>query len=300
MYINGFWFCIANTPTQLWDSASHEMGPAVLRPDGTVFQAGGTNQFGSGQSAIFDSSTFTWKAGPNFPPNLDVADGPAALLPNGNVLVMASPGLFSSPASFYELRYGTTALVKQATVPLNAGHDSSEEGHMLILPSGQIYFADFQDVEIYTPTDNLVENSWYPTVKDINNHAVAACFSGIGYLIPPPCITISHGSTNTLDGFQLNGLSQGAAFGDDYQSATNYPLVSIVEELPPCFETSSCPSPRVYYCRTHDHSNMGVATGNLLVSTQFDCPNVPIGFEGYLDVTANGISVGGAPVIVGP
>ena len=74
MYINGFWFCIANTPTQLWDSGSHEMGPAVLRPDGTVFQAGGTSQFGSGQSAIFDSSKFTWKAGPNFPPNLDVAD----------------------------------------------------------------------------------------------------------------------------------------------------------------------------------------------------------------------------------
>ena len=302
MYINGFWFCIANTPTQLWDSGSHEMGPAVLRPDGTVFQAGGTSQFGSGQSAIFDSSKFTWKAGPNFPPNLDVADGPAALLPNGNVLVMASPGLFTPPASFYEMQYGTDTLVKLANAPRNAGNDSSEEGHMLVLPTGQIYFADFQDVEIYTPTDQIAENSWYPVVQHINNHAVAGCFGGpIFYLLPPPCLTISQGSTNTLDGLQLNGLSQGAAFGDDYQSATNYPLVRIVEEIVPfCLFGQSCPMPQVYYCRTHDHSNMGVATGNLLVSTKFECPNVPIGFTGYLEVVANGIAVDAAPVIVGP
>ncbi len=304
MYINGLWFCIANTPMQLWDNSSHEMGPAVLRPDGTVFQAGGTNQSGTGQSALFDTSTFTWSAGPNFPPNLDVADGPAALLPNGNVLVMASPGLFSPPSSFYEFQYGTDALVSEGSnLPPNASNDSSEEGHMLVLPTGQIYFADFsKDVEIYTPTSQVNENSWYPVVKDINNYAVANCFGSVYRPpLPPPCLTISQGNTNTLDGFQLNGLSQGAAFGDDYQSATNYPLVRIEEELIPfCIAGTSCPVPRVYYCRTHDHTSMGVATGSLLVSTKFDCPNVPVGFKGYLEVVANGISTEAAPVVVGP
>jgi hypothetical protein len=43
---------------------------------------------------------------------------------------------------------------------------------------------------------------------------------------------------------------------------------------------------------------MGVATGNLLVTTKFDCPTVPTNFVGYLEVVANGIGGGGIPVIV--
>ena len=304
MYINGYWFCIADTPTQLWGSTLHEMGPAVLRPDGTVFQAGGTTASGSGQSAIFDDSTFQWTQGPDFPNDsngnpLDIADGPAALLPNGNVLMMTSPGNGSLGAVFFELRYGANNLVK-APAPPKAPKDASFYGHMLILPTGQIFFTDFsKDVEIYTPTDQGYSNSWRPVVKHINNKSVANCipprFPGSP---PPPCLIISQNGPNTLDGLQLNGLSQGAAYGDDYQSATNYPLVTITEIQEACFDPPCQPPPHVYYCRTHDHDNMGVATGNLLVSTKFECPKVPKNFVGYLDVVANGISGGGITVTV--
>ncbi len=41
------------------------------------------------------------------------------------------------------------------------------------------------------------------------------------------------------------------AFGDEYQNATNYPLVRITNNA----------SGKVFYLRTHDHSTMGVATG---------------------------------------
>lgn len=83
---------------QLWDSAaacggtkkaSHELGPGSFRPDGTVFYAG-ANSCGAGHTAIYDTLTRTWTAGPDFPDDLDVADGPATLLPDGNVPVQTS------------------------------------------------------------------------------------------------------------------------------------------------------------------------------------------------------------------
>jgi hypothetical protein len=74
----------------------------VLRPDGTVFIAGAT-----GHTAVYDSTTGKWRAGPDFPTvagegQLDVADGPGALLPNGNVLIAASAGDFQTPTHFFE------------------------------------------------------------------------------------------------------------------------------------------------------------------------------------------------------
>ena len=318
VYINGFWLCSGKTPTQLWEGTPtggpHEVGPSVLRPDSTVFQAGGTTMNGSGESAIFDTSTFQWTAGPKFPNNsqshpLAIADGPAALLPNGNVLMMASsPAFPNDGAVFFELQYLTNNLAPvTAPAPPNTSKDVSMNGHMLVLPTGQIWFSDFsKDVEIYTPDETAADELWRPVVQHINGSAAENCFSS-GLFVDPydpfppnPC-TIHRTSPNTVDGLQLNGMSQGAAYGDDYQSATNYPLVSITEALPICFifnGVGSCPTPHVYYCRTHDHSNMGVATGNLLVSTKFECPNVPTNFRGYLAVVANGIPGGFVPVIV--
>jgi hypothetical protein len=284
IYVDGYWFCVGNTPTQLWGATDNEIGPAVLRPDGTVFQTGanGAPPATFGTSAIFDSSTFQWTAGPNFtclgcPTYLDIADGPAALLPNGNVLMMTSPHLPKTlGAVFFELQYGTDQLVKAAAPP-NAPIDASFFGHMLVLPTGQIMFTDFSsDVEIYTPTDRKVDRTWAPSNLVVNNHVCTSPF----------CVTSISVTGNTVSGLQLNGMSQGAAYGDDYQSATNYPLVrlsSLIAACPLC-------QPVVYYCRTYNHSSMGVATRNLPVSTNFDCVGVPRG-EYNLEVVANGISV---------
>jgi len=83
----------------------------------------------------------------------------------------------------------------------------------------------------------------------------------------------------TVSGTPFNGLSQGAAYGDDFQDATNFPLVRIVNQA----------TGHVFYCRTHNHSTMAVATGTRKVSTNFD---VPAGAEtglSQLFVVANGI-----------
>ena len=90
---------------------------------------------------------------------------------------------------------------------------------------------------------------------------------------------VTRGSTYKISGQQFNGLSQAAAFGDEFETATNYPLVRITNQA----------TGHVFYAKTHDHSTMGVATGKATVSTNFD---VPAGMEtgaSSLVVVANGI-----------
>jgi hypothetical protein len=74
-------------------------------------------------------------------------------------------------------------------------------------------------------------------------------------------------------------MTQGAAYGDDVQAATNFPLVRITN-----LETS-----HVFYSRTHDHSSMAVAS-NELVSTHFDVPATQERGLSLLEVVANGIA----------
>src|SRR5258706_7212899 len=77
----------------------------------------------------------------------------------------------------------------------------------------------------------------------------------------------------------INGISEGAAFGDDAQMDSNYPLVRLTDG-----------SGNVYYARTFNWSSTGVMTGNRLVSTRFTVPlNVPSGPLSLI-VVANGIS----------
>ena len=96
---------------QLWDSAAKcggenvgtfEVGPAVLRSDGTVFYTGSdTCPHGKGKTAIYNSYTGTWTKGPDFPDvdgvtDINVADGPASWEPNDKVLVHGEPRLRQS------------------------------------------------------------------------------------------------------------------------------------------------------------------------------------------------------------
>jgi len=92
--------------------------------------------------------------------------------------------------------------------------------------------------------------------------------------------SVTRGNSYAIEGTQFNGLSQGASYGDEFEAATNYPLVRL----------TNAASGHVVYARTHDHSTMGVATGSALVSTQFDVPlNAELGATN-LEVVANGIA----------
>lgn len=243
-----------------------EIGPAVLRPDGTVFATGATNN-----TAIYNSYFPSWLQGPSFPAGYGVPDGPAALLPNGNVLVDAGPLNLNVPScattrsQFYEFD-GTS--LRAVSNPPRAVSDPTFVGRMLVLPTGQVMFTDgSNDVEIYTPTGTY-NIAWQPTINSY-----------------PSNITIG-ASWYQILGTQLNGVSQGAMYGDDAQSATNFPLVRITNNA----------TGHVFYAFTHNHSTMGVATAGVQESTLFDPPlNMERGLS-TLVVIANGIP--SAPVTI--
>ena len=259
------WSTAGSTIVQLWDSGcktgsgSFEVGPAVLRPNGTVIATGFFFN-DTATTEIYTTTTGKWSKGPDFP-NSDAAnDAPAALEINGKVVIEASPfsGTFSPPSNFYEW---TGTVLSAFPAPPNAANTPSFVGHLLLLPNGQIMYTDFStDVEFLTSTGTF-STAWRPTIKTV-------------------ATTLTHGSkNNSISGTQFNGLSQANAYGDDLQDATNYPLVRITNNA----------TGHAFYCKTHGHSTMGVATGTAIVSTKFD---VPSGIEtgaSKLVVVANGI-----------
>jgi hypothetical protein len=241
------WVSAGNTPAVLADinpdgSGSHEIGPMLARNDGAVVAIGAT-----GHNAIYDPRQKTWSAADDFPVvpegQLDSADGPMALLPSGRMLVVASP-TFKAPSHFFEL--DGTHFTEVAAPPGAAGAPSFVNS-MLVLPTGEILLTAFSsDVELYTSASGGTAPPGVAPAID---------------LVPR---TLSRGRTYTLQGRRLNGLSQGAAYGDDFQVATNYPLVQITNQA----------TGHVMFARTHDHSTMAIR--NASSSTQFD---VPAGIE---------------------
>jgi len=89
-----------------------------------------------------------------------------------------------------------------------------------------------------------------------------------------------------LVGTLLNGISEGATYGDDFQMNSNYPLVRLNEA-----------GGNVYYARTYNWSSTGVMTGSTPVSTEFRLPaSLPPGTY-TLEVVANGFASDPIPLV---
>jgi hypothetical protein len=281
-YRTGTWHSAGSTIVQLWDSGltcgelkapsptpTFEVGPAVLRADGTVFATGAnTCADGTGSTAIYDSHNRHWRPGPVFPEidgvtDINIADGPASWEPNDKVLVQASPSYGFQPSFFFEW---DGKHLNQVPGPPNAPIEGSYVGDMLLLPTGQILFTDdiSTDIELYTPTITHEDRQFQ---RKIAPEIVFA----------PREVT--PGGSYQIDGFLFNGVTLGAVYGDDVQAATNYPLVRI----------TNLTTSHVFYSRTHDHSSMAVASP-ALVSTHFDVPSDQKRGPSLLQVVANGIA----------
>jgi hypothetical protein len=255
------WTSAGSTVADLAINSSLEIGPALLRPQGNVF-AMGANGSGAGHTALYNTATGKWAAGPDFPNGNDMADAPAAVLPNGNVLCETSPGVFNSPVTFYEF---DGSKFNQVPSPSNTGNiNTSYVGRLLVLPTGQVLYtlADGAsvDAEIYT-AKGKAKSAWAPTITTAP-------------------ATVTRGQSYSISGTQFNGLSAAAAYGDDAQMGSSYPLVRITNNA----------TKHVFYARTHGHSTMGVATGKKKVSTHFDVPSGMETGASRLVVVANGIA----------
>jgi hypothetical protein len=261
------WTSAGSTIVRLEDPSSEEVGPLVLRPDGTVFAAGAAPQGNNnGHTAIYNTKTKKWSKGPDFTGGVACDDAPSAVEINGNVIVMTSPPVFGIGAVFFE--WNGTKLTKIAGPP-NAANDGAYYGHFLELPSGQLLFSDFStDLEVFTPKGTY-KAAWQPKITSVPT-------------------TLTHGKSYVVKGTQLSGLTNGAAYGDDFQDSTNYALVRITNNA----------SKHVFYARTTNPSSFGVQTGSLAESTNFA---VPSGIEtgaSTLEVVTNGIPSAPASVTV--
>lgn len=252
----GQWTTAGSTIVKLPDAGSLEIGPVIQRPDGTVAAFGGVPH-----TSIYNTATGTWTPGPDFPGGNDMADAPASLLPDGNVLVFTSPGVFQTPGTFFVFD-GTTFTAAPPTQ--SAGNLTSYQGRQLLLPTGQVLslVADGRtiDVELYTSTGRA-NSAWAPTITSVPTKLL-------------------RGNSYQISGTQFNGLSCGSDYGDDATMASNYPLVRI----------TNLATGHVIYARTHDHSSMGVATGSTIISTTFDVPVAAETGQSNISVVANGIA----------
>ena len=89
------WISCGDTPADLVEDSSFEIGLALALPDGRLFAVGAT-----GHTALYTmppvrSQVGSWAPGPDFPEvsglKLGAKDAPACLLPNGLVLCAVGP-----------------------------------------------------------------------------------------------------------------------------------------------------------------------------------------------------------------
>lgn len=270
------WVSAGALPVDIVQASSAEIGPAFLLGDGRVLFVGAT-----GHTAVYTPAVAaigTWAAGPDLPvengTQVIAKDTPGVLLQNGHVLVTASvPGTsgWGGPASFYDIDTTVTPMTVTTVGSPTNNTFAPYDGRMLILPTGEVVYAQgsFSTIAYRTVT--------------------------VPVTLPPPTITSSPaaaapGTTITVSGTLFNGISQTAMYGDDAQQATNYPLVRV----------TNVASGVVTYARTFNHSSMGVNTGSTIVSTQVALPaSLPLGAY-RLVVVANGIASASVALQIAP
>ncbi len=282
------WVDAGAIPVALRDSSSHETGAQVMMYTGSVFAAGAARATGANAvftpplSSVDSQSTAqgSWIVAPSFPmkpyttappsttcvgtaPNLmcqlDDADAPGVALTNGRVLVPAAPGVFNPDSYFFEYDPTDNSLTEVAR-PANAASKIQYQYHMLLLPSGQVFSPDGSAlVQIYTSVGDP-SDAWRPAVT-----------------IAPK--SLKPGNTYSLSGTQFNGLTEGAYYGDDYSSSTNYPIVRITNRA----------SGHVFWGTTHDRDNLNITPGDAVITTALDVPAALEHGTSDLVVIANGI-----------
>jgi hypothetical protein len=287
------WKSMTASPVPLRDSSSHETGAQVLMYNGSVFNVGADRNTGS--NAVFippavasppDASTGSWLVAPPFPrkpyataapstnctgtaPNLqcqlDQADGPGAALINGRVLFNGGPGVFNNDTYFFEYDPATNTVTEVAR-PTNANTQVQYAYHFLTFPDGNVFApTGSASVFVYTPDGGPIDE-WRPVITNVPK-------------------TLAGGSSYSLTGQQLNGLTEGSYYGDDYESATNYPIIRITNHA----------TGHVFWANAHDRDNLNITPG-VVVTTQFDVPSGMETGTSDLVVIANGIASAGVEV----
>lgn len=179
-------------------------------------------------------------------------------------------GIFSSPVQLFKFdpRAGTMRPIDGpagSILPTEAAFPT----RMLVLPTGQLMLSDSSNqLYVYTPDQASAPVPLRPSISDVD-------YTGNGVF--------------RLTGTQLNGQSEGAAYGDDDQMNENFPIVRLED-------TSTG---NVFYCRTTDWSSVGVGdNGPETVDFTLNSAVAPGSYK--LTVVAAGIASQSAQIDITP
>ena len=270
------WIADQPVPTPLYSPVGGEMGPAFLLPDGRAFFLGG-----SGHTAYYTPSggisQGTWTIGPDIPGGLTASDSPAAMMANGKILCAVAPPpyldggktQFPTPTSFFEFDPVANAF-ERASGPTGTLNDDipSYLCTMLDLPDGTVLYCHVEQGNVFYSGFGSQLYLYHP--------------DGAPLAAGKPTLTSSKWNPDAslhLTGKLFNGISQGAAFGDDAQMDSNYPLARFINSRG-----------SVWYGRTFNWSSTSVMTGNRPATTEVGRPWYLAPGWYSLTVVANGIS----------
>jgi hypothetical protein len=205
---------------------------------------------------------------------LSAPDNPAAILPNGNLLTVighierdTDNQDIMGPAKYLEYDWMSNTWLPVIDDPMASPASSlSTYMKLLPLPNGQIMAINMGanpgsgGIAFYT-SKGVPNSSWAPVVDKVSDTA------------------FTPGKSYEVSGKQLSGLTQGAQFGDEFESATNYPLVRIVNDS----------TQHVFYGFSSGFSTTSIApmvqsTFNFTIGTEVE--NGP----SHMYVVANGIA----------
>jgi hypothetical protein len=282
-----------------------ENGPAIQLPDGRLFAIGA-----SGATAFYTppsdpSQQGNWTQGPNLPADTSnsgflvngvtttvqtAIDAPCCILTNGKVVLICgntvyqpstnaqgqvSPQYWSNPTNFvvYDPVANSMAFLDK---PGPNNTNDTWTSNLMITPSGRMMWSSMQNqLYIYTPDPKAgsINDAWRPTVTNIASEVPNVLAAGHSY---------------TLSGNMLCGISQGSCYGDDSVTATNYPLVRVINDQLTRYFTTSIFSYRGI-------SNVGDST---IMTTVIQVPQDLAAGSYELYVVANGIPSQPFPITV--
>jgi hypothetical protein len=254
------WIKDSNLKNYVMDFTTGEMGAGFLLPNGKlIFMSDSTYTVIYTPSG--DTSKGIWTQGPAMPiasgVPLGTCDAPAAMMPNGNILCAFGPArTYNPPIYFYEFNYLTNTFT-QVLAPngIDTLSYSVYASNMLDLPDGTVLYSllGSNTYAQYTPSGSPLASG-----KPVINNIISNC----------PNFKIT--------GKMFNGITEGAAYGDDGQMASNYPIVRLTKGT------------HVYYAKTTNWNRVGaVMTDSLEDTASFLIPPMPAGTY-QVQVIANG------------
>jgi hypothetical protein len=252
------WINDGTVPVNVYSSVGAESGGAFWLSNGKAWFIGGDSA-----TALYtpsgNNNPGTWAAGASIPnvPNASgtpvpggAPDAGAAMMVNGRVLCALSPQMYVNPSPPPANIFPTPTSfaiydpIANSFAPINGPTGAtvnvpSYQNLMLALPNGTVLYSNFGN-QLYTYSPDVAPAplaAGKPTITSITANA-----DGSYHLI----------------GTKLNGISEGASYGDDAQMDSNYPIMRLIDS-----------GGQVRFGRTFNWSSTSVATGNTPVSTEF-------------------------------